>query len=387
MKQRNILLLFFTLFFIKTASSTTGECTTYLKCDECSSLSNCGWCTTYSGISICLDGHQKGPTMNVTCIDWDFERYDCIDQDRCVYNTDCASCTETPGCGWCGTICTVGNENGPEDKTLVCPVWKYLESSCQDMQCEQFTNCGACTIQKNPSQSLGCGWCSKGLCTAGTQADAFIDRATCGTWIWSNGACEEPKCEAHSDCHSCVKDPSLNCGWCEEKQKCIKGFNNIPSEPCGNYLYGTCRETCFARGTNCSNCVENLRCGWCDGKCTKGNKETPLSVPRESCSPWLYGTCDERRCGEETSCKGCVDNGCHWCPHAEGAKCSSHFDLGCCEVCENCDDPPAPDWIESVEVILLTSIGTICSFLLLFSIGYTIKVYYWNKRHFYRKLA
>jgi len=80
-------------------------------------------------------------------------------------------------------------------------------------------------------------------------------------------------------------------------------------------IFSTCsdEEVCGFR-EDCSDCVNDTSCGWCDNKCLAGNSGGPNSDHK--CNLWLYNvdTCAVN-CSVYTSCGACTESesGCGWC--------------------------------------------------------------------------
>ena len=73
----------------------------------------------------------------------------------CTEGTDCESCLELSGCGWCGSSCLPGTAFGPEDGGCTPSYWRFaacdeVSNACNDT-CS-WANDGAC--DEPPDSSL-----------------------------------------------------------------------------------------------------------------------------------------------------------------------------------------------------------------------------------------
>jgi hypothetical protein len=86
-----------------------------------------------------------------------------------AYSTSCYTCTEVPGCGWCGASgrCMAANPAGGGPAVGDCPAsnWQPTSGSCQD-PCNRLRGCDACVVV------VGCGWCKSSCSCASTAVDA-----------------------------------------------------------------------------------------------------------------------------------------------------------------------------------------------------------------------
>lgn len=101
----------------------------------------------------------------------------------CSNYTDCASCAEQPGCGWCSVsgVCVPGTEYGTSYSLYIYDVtslsgqcggsctncWQYGDDAtcpAAGTSCSSYTSCSSCAEQS------GCGWCNQTKqCVPGTE--------------------------------------------------------------------------------------------------------------------------------------------------------------------------------------------------------------------------
>lgn len=259
----------------------------------------------------------------------------------CGAHTDCSSCTESPGCGWCysSNTCHDGGTSGPNDGSCSQCSWSY--GSCDPFiaACMYHNTCSNCV--SDPC----CGWCSNlQACEIGG-ANGPDNHACGGTnWVRTSAFCAAPtptptptrppvptptptmipgptptpfSCwNSYRSCNQCTQD--ARCGWCTNTQSCKNGNNYGPDDGSCSGVYwnrnpGEC-DLC-KNYQNCGQCTNDQSCGWCSntGTCHSGGSLGPYDG---ACigNSWSKSPVQCTDCNKYLACQSCIsDNGCGWC--------------------------------------------------------------------------
>ena len=126
--------------------------------------------------------------------------------DPCAMNTDCVSCFDAMNCGWCGTTntCRTGSDMGSTDGSCTGTNWSFggVQAYCPDAVafCAMDTDCASCTMDPV------CGWCPGMGCLPGSGSGPIMGGhdGTCTGWAWQTMDC--PMDDAGSDMDGGVVD-------------------------------------------------------------------------------------------------------------------------------------------------------------------------------------
>ena len=232
--------------------------------------------------------------------------------------------------------------------------------------CSEKTSCLSCSLYK-PDATEGCSWRSHQICDeiySTTTSTSTTTTTTSDTMLTSdehdffetpqnftfeetttledtNGVNDDGSidfcpvsCDSLNDCGSCLKQPS--CLWCNTLSLCLSSEAyriSFPYGQCQDWTMApsTCRSNCSAY-KSCSECQQDLRCGWCDdgsntgtGNCLagglnepKGNTDNSTQCPNDR---WNFAECPLCQCSGHSTCLNgtskclnCEDN-------TEGEKC------------------------------------------------------------------
>jgi len=155
----------------------------------------------------------------------------------CPQQGSCSACANTRGCGWCASMgyCAYGNYLGPA--TGSCSKWVWSAATCESLPppgevpetvrtCPNKTDCASCT------NSPGCGWCAAThKCSAGTTTGPLQESGASCTNGWTFGSsqqCDIDTCPEQQSCEDCCNTP--RCGWCRSTGTCSRGTLNGPSD-------------------------------------------------------------------------------------------------------------------------------------------------------------
>jgi len=231
----------FLLLFFCFLSANAQNCTMYdlTNCASCTNQTGCGWCTT---VQQCMNGSLSGPTNPAICLGnaWQFGIGTCI---RCETIQDCRQCLANQAdCGWCSQTmeCLPLDEFGSR-LGMKC---KAPAAACA---CNMYTSCDQCLLGAN------CQWCQSDLACRD-----LTTTCTSGPGYNKTVGCQ---CDTNMDCPSC--QDGFNCQWCQNSGTCqLKGTQNgcMPS-------LGTCSAYCALAGNaSCTKCNNINGCGWCPSK-------------------------------------------------------------------------------------------------------------------------
>jgi hypothetical protein len=80
---------------------------------------------------------------------------------------------------------------------------------------------------------------------------------------------EDSSCHLLFECGECVAEPT--CGWCASSNRCVEGNEFAPHKgECSFYNFNKCSDLSSCEGyTNCTDCLADVGCGWCNGINTK----------------------------------------------------------------------------------------------------------------------
>lgn len=183
-----------------------GACEMQMDCGSCAALDGCGYCPTASAtlhsgaMTHCFGGNAAGPDRVVCPMgDWTPPGGMCPAEDAgvpdaggadagmggsdggtsdaggdpCTAGTDCGSCNEISGCGWC-----VGTSTCMHDleRSARCGGgdWDDSPAECYDCTALYGSDCATCMFDGN------CGWCdASGTCQTATSMGGRP--ATCGS--------------------------------------------------------------------------------------------------------------------------------------------------------------------------------------------------------------
>ena len=102
----------------------------------------------------------------------------------CASFTDCASCTRSFGCGWCGTSgrCEIAAATGSADSMCRGADWLLTATMCDNGCASHGASCTECASQE------GCGWCATSTgnhCLATSDDSATSRDGSCSGAAWS----------------------------------------------------------------------------------------------------------------------------------------------------------------------------------------------------------
>jgi len=301
-------------------------CYTQPNCEKCLDPVNNGTCAWCSSSFTCMSASQINPS--VCSIYASFSCDSGTEESICRSESSCGACLDNAFCGWCDNQeCLYGNSTGPF--LGVCESWGFGDGAkyCSlPINCSDYDDCFLCTEQDV------CGWClqGSGSCLYGNSSSSEDSTCTAGNWTFnSNATCagNTLDCSIHTSCSSCNDDPSDRCGWCSSTQQCISydGESGAPVQ-CTDFRPSACVQSCYDFSSNCSYCLQNENCGWCNSSfCVEGNANGPLSSVF-TCSTWGRDNCPYD-CGLYTNQGGCTVCSsyleCAWCqsPNAFESSC------------------------------------------------------------------
>lgn len=173
-------------------------CAARASCGGCTPVNGCGWCF---GTNRCVSGDPSG-SLDRTCTGprWAWTPTQCtpdagttppIDRpDPCASVSDCTTCRNTAGCGWCGNVarCFSGTTFGPDNNACDLVAWRWGEGTCGTVNpsdpCSRYTTCGGCAAIE------GCGWCGNvGTCHSGTVRGPTASACGAVSWVWDPRQC------------------------------------------------------------------------------------------------------------------------------------------------------------------------------------------------------
>jgi len=174
----------------------------------------------------------------------------------CEVNSDCPSCNDALGCGWCDTPSLTSGRNCQTARSA-CANGTSANETCHGYCSSKGSDCTSCL------NTDGCGWCSKtGKC---------VDSAFTGGCLLSHTCLN---CGLNKYCDPCNDIPG--CTWCEDNG----GKCQSQQDKC-NFASHTCLEICHVFDS-CDSCNKYPGCGWCNGNC--------LDTDTEQCSGlWQHG--------------------------------------------------------------------------------------------------
>jgi len=406
---------------------------------DCNSYSgNCTECLLHESVfgdKLCQYCAENSKCYNSTsqdagCSLW--LTHNCEGPDSCEDILECNMCITFSKCGWCdGRVCLPGNATGPENGEVCQIQWVYnpngtnsgaqhqpdlspgFASTCSALpNCSNLLDCFACT-------EYGiCGWCSdnSGHCMFASE----FNQSSCSHFSWGNQSCHgSVDCEVHSSCSSCIEDISGECGWCQSTHQCVLVSEDIN---CDDWKENTCEDSCFAFSANCSACISNDACGFCNETyCVAGNSTSALFV---KCATWGFNYCPVD-CSTLTECASCLlFSTCGWCQASysclqsmQSSQCGGTFYVQSCpadvyscgdfDSCDTCQLNSNCKWCDNfcqstteascsgdcggngglltsgwIAVIVLGAIILIASAFA----GVVFYRFYWLKRHYYETL-
>jgi len=417
---------FFLLFHIIFSSSlqfsqkytNQVDCSTFSSnCQECTASKDCGWC---EAAGKCMNSTNGIPDGN--CNIWWLT---CSDEDICLDNQDCSSCTEN-GCGWCDDYqCLKGTSQGAEKAT--CQQWVFGQNQNCTKKCNDYTNCFSCT--SGNSELLGsCGWCnSSSTCLPGSNGTVT---GVCDHLLWNSCTTsgEKIECTKHENCSSCMGDMSDKCGWCESTNACLQ-----KDQECSDFKKDkTCEDSCLDFSHDCTTCSTNKNCGWCNTTlCVEGSLKGPSFT---NCSNWSFHQCGQNdTCLLYDDCLSCINSKegqCGWCENGASSDCMNKKNHTQCQgqwkttqctayvftcssltTCEDCVNYPPGECVwcgQEGACRLAIDVGTSCQYscggqstmlgpgviAALVIVGVSIiglalgmwYRFYWVKRHYYERL-
>jgi len=213
-----------------------------------------------------------------------------VPQLSCANQTNCNSCTEIHGCGWCAPTqqCLAGTAAGPGNSTCLGNAWEWNQCT----PCKEYSDCRQCR-----NHGATCFWCEigGGSCVPfGFAGCPYAD------------ACP---CLNYASCTECTTDDA--CQWCSATGLCILYSPDTQCDPGPSYN-STSGCPC-SMNQACSSCRQDYGCEWCqEGACAE-SCSTPAA---RSCSIWcsgVAGDCDDCNdfpgCGWCDTTSSCVDTG------------------------------------------------------------------------------
>merc|ERR1711871_152779 len=304
---------------------------------------------------------------------------------HCKHHKSCSACARDLSCGWCSgqKACVAGDETSPQNVTAKCD--RYLYAQCAtdqhgEMHCQQHTDCANC------SASPFCGWCGGGVnqCMDGMEQGPSFDQ--CNSWVpplrgASCGAVQKAKViektpmpfsvvnmhrqislpmftpgygaflkfkekieEATGSDFDVVEVPSkrtatINIAQTTEMQ--LRALETMVTEHHSmvtrdSYTATTRIEDLVAplfkdeciKSNDCFSCVESLdnphKCGWCPSKKICYNKDTAAKAAFQCPGPYNDKFCPADDCLAETNCAACAAKPfCGWCEGRGDARCMS----------------------------------------------------------------
>ncbi len=252
-----------TTFRDATCDISSDPCSTNTGCGDCTSAPGCVWCqsnlTCYS------------PTRrSMECNDARNASDQCSD---CTVGSDCASCVGLEGCGWCpsgGSVgvvspgtstgnCILGSDSSPDRES--CAAYRGTEDECNSDECSLISDCTTCQERE------GCGWCDgSDQCMLGGFFGPVDDErfgSTCGEdWDWFGFACDntDASCGNTESCRECLRS-TTSCEWDDSNSLC-----NDPMMSMGMTVFNDqadCPGPCggpFSMCDTADDCCDGLTC-------------------------------------------------------------------------------------------------------------------------------
>jgi hypothetical protein len=118
-----------------------------------------------------------------------------------------------------------------------------------------------------------------------------------------HGTLIEPSCVNRNSCRTCLEDSQ--CVWCAKTRQCVQGDIYGPYDGrCnkqGEFSYSKCEPNFCEQFSNCTQCIENVSCGWCSktNSCMDGNERQPIGLLCPSKE--YFHKMKQGRCGAHSS--------------------------------------------------------------------------------------
>jgi hypothetical protein len=226
------------------------------------------------------------------------------------------------GCGWCpsggsvgvvapGTAtgnCILGSDTSPDRES--CDAYRGTEDECNSDECSLITDCTTCQERE------GCGWCDgSDQCMLGGfwgPVDDMRFGSTCGEdWDWFGFACDntDASCGNVEGCRECLRSSTM-CEWDDTNGVC-----NDPMMSMGGMVFTSdadCPGPCqgpFATCADSDECCDGLTC--VNNDCVDCGGAGGVS---DSCDPTMLNACcgtlvcSRATGGGNTCCKSDTDN-------------------------------------------------------------------------------
>jgi len=210
--------IFLTFIYVSAQS-----CFTISNCTDCKTTNGCGYCDIPNAIGTCFP--QVSSNLCVT-VGGRWNPNNCAPSlvSPCLTSTDCNSCINQTGCGWCSLgdksqgVChdsnTTCNAIGGSFFMDKCPLGTNCGnySTCQD--CAKDGNCTSCQITPTTF-----------TCVSAQQKDLFCPSAFYKQGASCNVSTEALTCASQTTCEQCSgqfnssqfnnnTQTTIKCGWC-----------------------------------------------------------------------------------------------------------------------------------------------------------------------------
>jgi hypothetical protein len=296
--------------------------------DPCATSTGCGDCVARDGCQWCAESSRCfSPSLRtVECFDPRNAADQCSD---CSMGATCDACVGLEGCGWCpgsgrGVVapgaaagsCVLGSDTAADRES--CEAYRGTREACTSDQCRLITECSTC------QDTRGCGWCDgSDRCMVGNFFGPTSDEtfgSTCGEdWDWFGLFCDntDAACGNAASCQECISE-IRNCTWNTMTNACEDGVMSDETHLSGTAM---CPGLC---GGPFSMCTESTEC--CDGlECVNDNCVDCGGAARvgASCDPSVVGAC----CGTLT-CAPITSESDNRCCKRDRDRCTSNDE--CC---------------------------------------------------------
>lgn len=229
--------VFLTITFVSAQLS----CIQVTNCTDCKQTSGCGYCDIPGGVGICFPSVSETLCTTVGGR-WNPNTCSAPAVSACLVRTDCNSCINQTGCGWCN----LGDVGVCHDSNQTC---NALSGSFFLDRCPTGTNCGNYSTCQQCQSDRNCMSCqitpTTFTCVSAGQVNLFCPDA----FYRQNASCN-------------VSTQALTCG---SRSTCTQ---------CGGQVNATSSQfnnaTILNNGTQSTNA--NISCGWCNFGTTQGGE-------------------------------------------------------------------------------------------------------------------